>query len=604
MRSESHFEKIMKAYKSSGDSSQKVVLEAKEKGNIFDGKILRVCAYCRVSTDNEEQLSSFELQQAHYQKLAGDHPNWNLLEIYADEGISGTSLKRRDNFNRMIADCKSGKYDLIVTKSVSRFARNLVDCVQIVRDLKKQNPPVGVYFETDGLHTLAEDSELKLSILATFAQEESIKKSESMVWSLKERFKNKQLLTPAPYGYERPKDPQGNYIKYAKLEIVASEAQIIRLIFDAFLAGYSISSIASILTEAKIPNKLGNTRWHEGSVSYILRNERYCGCVLTWKEFTADIFEHIKRKTKDEREQIFYTNTHDGIIPIEKFEAVQTLLADKKYGFRGGLPVIQVIDDGVFRGYLPINHQWKNKDPLPYYNASKTIQKRTATQKIKQSYFSSFNLSGYQVVRGSYVCVNGEKPVVTFSSKKISFNSYCIKKFNDVQYIQILLHPTERRLAIRPCAKRDANSISWRKNEDAPYRMRTVNCTCFANALFEIMGWDPDFIFKAMGTWIKRENVQIIVFDLKNCIPLVMMDDIDKNGEKIKRRVSIYPETWENSFGEEFYAFSLNNMYYASTKQNLLLDAQSKMIEGQVPYEMMSKEEIEQIFKNLRTKGD
>ena len=151
----------------------KTFIPAKPKANLYgSGYRFRACAYCRVSTDNEEQLSSFELQQAHYQQLVGNHPNWDLLRIFADEGISGTSLKKRDDFNEMIAACERGEYDLIVTKSVSRFARNLVDCITLVRKLKRQNPPVGVFFETDNLNTLSEESELMLSFLATFAQEE------------------------------------------------------------------------------------------------------------------------------------------------------------------------------------------------------------------------------------------------------------------------------------------------------------------------------------------------------------------------------------------------------------------------------------------------
>ncbi len=162
----------------SGTSTpNRTFIPAKPKIDIYGAeRIFRVCAYCRVSTDNDAQLSSFELQQAHYQQLMGTHPNWDLRMIYADEGISGTSLKKRDDFNRMIAACERGEYDLIVTKSVSRFARNLVDCVSLVRKLKRQTPPVGVFFETDNLNTLSEDSELMLSFLATFAQEESVKR--------------------------------------------------------------------------------------------------------------------------------------------------------------------------------------------------------------------------------------------------------------------------------------------------------------------------------------------------------------------------------------------------------------------------------------------
>lgn len=156
-------------------------IPAKDKADLFgNNHIFKTCAYCSVSTDHDEQLSSFELQQEHYKQLVSNHPNWDLKHIFADEGISATSLKNRDEFNDMISRCINGEFDLIVTKSVSRFARNLVDCVSLVRKLKGLSHPVGVFFETDNLFTLSEDSELKLSILATFAQEESVKKSESM----------------------------------------------------------------------------------------------------------------------------------------------------------------------------------------------------------------------------------------------------------------------------------------------------------------------------------------------------------------------------------------------------------------------------------------
>ena len=154
------------------EEGEKTFIPAKPKVDLYgEGHLFRVCAYCRVSTDNDEQLSSFELQQAHYKQVVQDHPNWELKRIYADEGISGTSLKNRDAFNEMIAACQRGEYDLIVTKSVSRFARNLVDCISLIRMLKSQTPPVGVFFETDNLYTLAENTEFMLSFLATFAQE-------------------------------------------------------------------------------------------------------------------------------------------------------------------------------------------------------------------------------------------------------------------------------------------------------------------------------------------------------------------------------------------------------------------------------------------------
>ena len=154
------------------DTGEKTFIPAKPRINPNErDRFFRVCAYCRVSTDNDEQLSSFELQQAHYRQLVQEHPNWELKHIFADQGISGTSLKNRDQFNAMIEACKKGEYDLILTKSVSRFARNLVDCISLIRMLKGLTPPVGVFFETDNLYTLGENTEFMLSFLATFAQE-------------------------------------------------------------------------------------------------------------------------------------------------------------------------------------------------------------------------------------------------------------------------------------------------------------------------------------------------------------------------------------------------------------------------------------------------
>ena len=246
-------EQIRQAYKISDNDAPTKMIPATKKININeDGRPLKVCAYCRVSTGNDEQLSSFVLQQEHYSHLAKSHKNWDLKRVYADEGISGTSLKHRDSFNEMIAACRRGEYDLIVTKSVSRFARNVVDCIALARELKNLNPPVGILFETDSIYTLSEESELKLTLFASIAQAESEKKSESMNWSLNERFKHNKLLTPELYGYRRPRDLSGHYIKYGILEIEESEAVVIRFIFDAFLAGFTLERIAELLSVIQI----------------------------------------------------------------------------------------------------------------------------------------------------------------------------------------------------------------------------------------------------------------------------------------------------------------------------------------------------------------
>ena len=604
MRIDEDREQLRRAYQRE-EVSAAAFIPAKPKIDIYgEGRVFRVCAYCRVSTDNDEQLSSYELQQAHYRQLVGNHPNWDLRAIYADEGISGTSLKNRDDFNRMIAACERGEYDLIVTKSVSRFARNLVDCITLVRKLKRQNPPVGVFFETDNLNTLSADSELMLSFLATFAQEESVKKSESMNWSLTQRFKDGKLLTPELLGYDRPRDAAGRYVKYGRLEIVESEAKIVRFIFDSFLAGMSPRDIANLLSDIGCETKIGNTDWSEGSIYYILRNERYCGNVLTWKTFTADMFEHKHKRNKQDRDQYLYTNHHDAIISIEVFEAAQTLMANRKHHLKGGLPTVQVIDDGIFRGYIPINHHWVNDDPGTYFDASNSVDKKEGLRRIRRSSFSAFDLGGYQVVRGQFLSARPDCPCISLVNGRITFNTVCMKKFEEVEYIQLLLHPTERKMAIRPCRKNDTHSIKWRPDLTKALISKTISCPHFSNALYQIMDWNPDYAYRVRGTWAKRGVDEIIVFPLTNSEPAAYMEVVNPETEQIrKRRTTLCPEEWNDSFGEEFYDYALeNSFYYLAPRTDWNSQAKSIIAPGVKQVAVLSEEELQASIEQLKEK--
>ncbi len=585
-------------------SPERRFIPARAKLDPFaEGRMFRACAYCRVSTDSDMQMSSFELQTEHYQSLAGKHKNWDLRKIYADEGISGTSLKNRDQFNAMIKACRAGEYDLILTKSVSRFARNLVDCVSLVRQLKNHTPPIGVFFETDNLFTLSEDSELKLSLLATFAQEESIKKSESMVWSLSERFKSeKRLLVPEPYGYSRQRDDGGRYVQGAKLQIVAEEAEVVRFIFDAFLAGYPLRAIAEILTETGIPTKTGRDGWSEGSLNYILRNERYCGSILTWKTFTADVFEHKKKRNRQDRDQYLYTNQHEAIVPVEKFEAVQVLLANKKHHLRGGTPVLHVIDDGVFRGFVPVNHHWINDDPNVYFEASNSADAGPRRLRFRRGQFSAFNLTGYQVVRGQFMMRRAECPCVTITDQKITFNYECRRKFLDVGYVQLLIHPSQRRLAIRPCGERDVNSIRWHIDTERPLSAKTLRCQYFSDALFHIMGWNPEYQYRVRGTFASSGQEKIIIFDVSNAVPVMM---VRRDGaSRLPHRIDLLPEEWEGTFGEEFYTYSVHNgFYYLNSHDGWNAQAKSRLVPGCTKVSPISQEELQINLENIRRRA-
>ena len=585
------------------DTGEKTFIPAKPKINPNErDRFFRVCAYCRVSTDNDEQLSSFELQQAHYRQLVQDHPNWDLKHIFADQGISGTSLKNRDEFNAMIDACKRGEYDLILTKSVSRFARNLVDCISLIRMLKGLTPPVGVFFETDNLYTLGENTEFMLSFLATFAQEESVKKSESMNWSLQQRFKDGKLLTPAPLGYDRQKDCADHYIKYAPLLVNEAEARIVRFIYDAYLSGWSQESIANFLKDIGCLTKTGSTDWTTSAIGYILTNERYVGNVLTWKTFTADLYEHKHKKNKQDRDQYLYHDRHPAIISLEKFEAVQALIENRKHHVRGGLPALHVIDEGIFRGYIPINHHWVNDDPNVYYDISNSVAKVLKVKAIDKRSFSAFDLSGYQVVRNQFMQVRYEGPSITLAENRVSFNLFCMRCFEDVAYIQLLLHPAERKIAIRPCREKDTHSIRWRPDPDKPVYSKTLNCQHFGNALFSIMEWDPEYIYRVRGTWAKRGSEQIIVFNLVNAVPAMLMLP-DNPDSTARRRTELIPAEWTDDFGDEFYEHILENgFYYLAPDSEWRTTAASIPAPGMEQFDVPTAEQLQLTIDNL-TRG-
>ena len=284
-------------------------------------KVIRVAAYCRVSTDSDEQLTSYITQKTAYEDLINGRKDWELVGIYADEGISGTSLKHRDDFNRLIADAKAGLIDMVITKSISRFARNVVDCVTTVRMLKDLVPPVAVFFEDMNINTLSMNGELLLVILAAVAQGESEMKSVSVKWGFRKRFEKGIPKIGPLYGYN--KDGR-------KLTINEEEATVVRAIYYMFLDGYSINKICDVLNnQMHIPSPKGKA-WGYPSVKSILQNEKHCGDVITQKTICIDMFEHKTIRNTGQLDQYKIPDHHEGIVSKEVWETVQEKLKTKK----------------------------------------------------------------------------------------------------------------------------------------------------------------------------------------------------------------------------------------------------------------------------------
>lgn len=279
----------------------------------------RVAAYARVSTDSDEQLSSYEAQVDFYTQHINNNPEWEFVSVYTDEGISGTNTKKRDGFNRMIADALSGNIDLILTKSISRFARNTVDTLTTVRKLKEKE--IEVYFEKENIYTLDAKGEVLITIMSSLAQEESRSISENITWGKKKSMKDGKITLPYKrfLGYEKGEDDLPR--------IVEKEAKIIRLIYNLFLEGKTFQTIAKHLTVQNIPTPGGKGKWSVSTVRSILKNEKYKGDALLQKTFTVDFLTKTIRKNKGEQHQYYIENSHPAIITPETFDLVQNELS-------------------------------------------------------------------------------------------------------------------------------------------------------------------------------------------------------------------------------------------------------------------------------------
>lgn len=282
----------------------------------------RVAAYARVSTDSEEQLTSYEAQVDYYTRYIQSKPEWKFVKVYTDEGISATNTKKRDGFNQMVEDALAGKIDLIVTKSVSRFARNTVDSLVTVRQLKEKG--VEVYFEKENIYTLDSKGELLITIMSSLAQEESRSISENVTWGQRKRFADGKVSLPYKHflGYERGED--------GFPKIVPEEAKTVRLIYSLYMEGKTPTAIAKRLTQAGVPTPSGKAKWLSGVVQSILTNEKYKGAATLQKRFTVDFLQKKMKVNEGEVPQYYVENSHEAIIAPDEWEAVQAEIQRRK----------------------------------------------------------------------------------------------------------------------------------------------------------------------------------------------------------------------------------------------------------------------------------
>ena len=299
-----------------------------QKRNEYSGQLIsgkkkkKVCAYARVSTDLNDQKNSFSAQQDYYKKLIKKKKEWDFCGLFSDEGISGLSTSNRNGFNEMIKAAYESKIDLIITKSVSRFARNTIDSLQVIRDLK--NKGVEIYFEKEKIWTFSQNGEILLTLMSSFAQEESRSISLNVLWSKKRMMENGKYSLP-----------YSSFLGYDKgdtgLVINKKQAEIVRMIFDLYISGLNSVKIKEKLESMAIPSPRGNKTWNPNTILSILRNEKYKGDVMLQKYYTKDYISKKIVKNNGIKKKYYIENSHEALIDRKKFDYVQELLLKSRH---------------------------------------------------------------------------------------------------------------------------------------------------------------------------------------------------------------------------------------------------------------------------------
>jgi len=545
-------EKIAERYKGV-DPSRLIVIPAKVTAEAnLEERPLKVAAYVRVSTENDEQKSSYELQVNDFTERIKSNPHWEFAGIYSDEGISGTELTHRKGMLQMIEDAKAGKIDLILAKSIARFARNVVDCLSVIDELRKNN--VGVRFDEGGLYTLDTTGAMVLTILATVAEEESRSKSFIMNWSVERRFAKGIFLTPALLGYD--KDEDGHLI------INEDEAETVKVIFYLFLNGWSHTEIADLLTKYGRKTKLGNEVWNPTSIAGIIENERHCGYVLAHKTYTPNFKDHKSVKNEGQRTQYIDPENHDPIVTKEVYDAANKLQSSRAYASKSRpLPVLSVIDGGILSGFVPIDKNWSGFSTEEYQKACESVEisEVKVTAKGPQLF-----MGGYKVVRADYF-PSREQLTMTIENGKLRFSTACLKQFEDVEYVELLLNTVTNTIAIRPCDESNPNAIHWGRLQEERWVVSTMGCRGLSKTLFDLMSWEDEGKYRFRGQYINQEDQKLLIFELDEPVVTKMVeqvivpekpDEAEETDEEataeeivIKETVRVYPSAWTSSFG-------------------------------------------------------
>lgn len=550
-------ERVRQRVRSATTSEKHKYFPATENNDyVKSDEFQRVGIYCRVSTQNAAQTSSFELQQKYYTDMVSRNKNWKLIKIYADEGKSGTTIQHREGFQEMMDDAFSGRLDLIIVKNISRFARNVLDFLKTMRKLRERK--VGVLFESEGIYSLNDDNHLALSMQATVAEQESRLRSRSMETSLRMRLDHGLPLTPELLGFV--KDENG------KLRVNPETEDIPRLMFYMYLYGYSTQQIADTLFKLSKRTYLGNLKWTANSVARVLRNERYCGDVLTrkrFKVFAPDVDQQKTFKNNGEKPQSYYREDHDSIVSFDDFTAVQRIMNNAKYGGTSLLPELKVIPEGLLMGFVIVHPKWGSFTKEDYFNACRSVDTEAAEQGDATVSVNKgdFDFRKFQVVDFKLFddqCV----PAIILERNEIKFSQSCIKDMQCGNFVELLVHPFKKQLAIRPAEKDNRYALQWAKGDKPRQENRGVGCAAYRDVLTDIFECGSYSKYKVYGRIYRDGNTAVCIFTKYDACAYLSKDvffsatGADADGQILNKAGKCIRAVSGNlgaSFGEDYY---------------------------------------------------
>ena len=452
----------------------------------------------------------------------------------------------------MLADAAAGKIDLIIVKNISRFARNVVDFLSVLRRLAEKN--IGVWFESEALYSMNYDHLLTLSFQAQMAEQESRIRSRSMETSLRMRLDHGLPLTPELLGFMKNQD--------GKLVINPETYKIPKLMFYMYLYGYSAQQIADTLTKLSKRTYLGNLKWTASGVASSMRNERYCGDVLTRKRFTkfaADVHDQKSFKNRGEKPQSHYLDDHEAIIDRNDFLAVQRIMDNAKFGGTSLLPELQVIPDGLLKGFVIVHPKWGSFTMEDYTTACKSVDNDPSDENRMEVAEGSFDFSGYEVADFKLFS-DQSVPAIMLHKDSIAFNVAGIREMDlKDNYVELLVHPLRKEIAVRPTAKDNRCAIQWANGPQGYRHSRPVSAKAYIQTLYQIFGWEQDNNYKLYGRIYRDGQDAACIFAGTNASVYIKNNEVtveDATGQNISRqgrRIRGVVGDFGHGVGNEYY---------------------------------------------------